>query len=276
MTRLASAVISSVASRRRMSSPAQSRCSTASPSWFAGSEIPKAAKNRARGSSRAATRRAVAANVDRSDAGRRARDVFADPGLLPGFPDDRIGEARAGSDASADEIVEQPGVDRLGRAAAREPHPPAIARADQAIGVRGKGMDPEVARGGTLQLEQRRGVQAPPRPHSARRATPSARPPRQVRARPLPWLRCARAGCPGLPLRTRRRAHRAQKAPRPAREPSRARGRDPAHNALPDPERFVRRGRCGEHARQAIRHRATAAGEAIHCARMARILADRS
>ena len=59
-------------------------------------------------------------------------------------------------DASADEIVEHPGIDRLRRTAPCDPHQRLVAAADETIDVHGVGVHAEVARGRALEQEPRR------------------------------------------------------------------------------------------------------------------------
>ena len=90
---------------------------------------------------------------------RPCGDGRVDACFFPRFLDDRPFDRRARGDAAADQVVEHAGIDRLRRAAAREPHADAVVRANEAVDVRGVGVDAEIAGGRALELEQRRRVE---------------------------------------------------------------------------------------------------------------------
>jgi hypothetical protein len=74
-----------------------------------------------------------------------------DAGLFPRFLDQRVADGRARRDAAADQVVEQPRIDRLGRAPPRDPHRRALGGLDQPVHVDGSRADAEIARRGPLE-----------------------------------------------------------------------------------------------------------------------------
>src|SRR4030095_823293 len=76
-----------------------------------------------------------------------------DARFLPRLLDHRAFDRCASRDAAPDKVVEHAGVDRLRRAAAREPHACSVFRANEAVDVRAVRVSAEVAGGGALELE---------------------------------------------------------------------------------------------------------------------------
>ncbi len=100
-----------------------------------------------------------AADFDRAGGARRSRDFGVYSRFLPRLLDHGVGNALAGRDTATDKVIEHPGIDGLGIAAACEPHRERPALVDQSVDVRGERVHPEIACGGTLEQEPRRGAE---------------------------------------------------------------------------------------------------------------------
>ena len=200
----------------------------------------------------------VAADIDGPCRSSAACKLGGNAGFLPRFLEQCCLSIGSGGDAAADEVIQETRIDRLRRTASGEPHLPAIVIADDSVGVRGKGMNAEVARRGALELEQRRAVRvcgngvgfvAPGR----KRALPGEG------ASDYGERGRARFGC-GQPTRQFDPAFAPLEHVPPLRESPRALGPDPADNTALGDERCVLAGRRGEHAPEPLRY----AGNRIH------------
>ena len=152
-----------------------------------------------------------------------------DAGFLARFLDHGGGHRLSRRDAAADEIVEQAGIDRLRRAAPRDPHLDVVAAADESVDVRRVGVHAEVARGGALELEPRRRAEfrrdvvalVAPGGELVRRRRACVRPGRAPRFAPARRRSRRRSRCARRARRRCRQTPRA--APLARRRPSRRR-----------------------------------------------------